>query len=256
MLSVICFWLGSVGHFAFACVGDGSAEQEARSAYERGVARYKAGDYGGAIESFQTAYRLTQAPELLFNIAQAYRHQGQHCALALSYYRRYEDAEPDPTKRARAVPYIAEMDACTAATHPPDPGARRDESAGPAAITSAPAAGPQAISAVPTSPDAETNRPSGGRLPLVLVASGVGLAAIGGTLVGSVFWDDDCSPRCSPIQVDGFRTRAEVGYALVAAGGVAAATGIALWLYRARSAPAQRAWIAPFGAGIVVGKAF
>jgi hypothetical protein len=74
-------------------------------------------------------------------------------------------------------------------------------------------------------------------------------------LVWSVSWNDDCRPGCSPSEVDRFRLRANIGYALWAAGGAASALGIYLWQFGRPHHPA-RAWIEPTLAGVQLGGSF
>src|SRR5262249_48562364 len=67
------------------------------------------------------------------------------------------------------------------------------------------------------------------RLGWILSGAGLTLLAAGTLLVWSVSWEDGCSPRCSPGQAEGWRTRANVGYAMWAAGGAATAAGVVVW---------------------------
>src|SRR5690242_10027486 len=71
-----------------------AAAEQAREHARQGQALHKAGDYDAAITQYKVAYTLSPVPELLFNIAQAYRLKGDTRS-AVFYYRRYLDAKPD-----------------------------------------------------------------------------------------------------------------------------------------------------------------
>src|SRR5262249_22729345 len=47
-------------------------DDEARTLYQQGLRLYNLGEYDRAIEKLKTSYRLSAAPLLLYNIAQAY----------------------------------------------------------------------------------------------------------------------------------------------------------------------------------------
>src|SRR6185503_12676976 len=72
---------------------------EARLHYERGLAHYNFGEMPAAIEEFKQAYALSNAPGLLFNLAQAERLAGQPDQ-ALYSYRTYLRLVPDAPNRA------------------------------------------------------------------------------------------------------------------------------------------------------------
>jgi tetratricopeptide (TPR) repeat protein len=68
-----------------------SASRSAREHYDAGRKAYDRGEYEAAVTAFQAAHELTQAPALLFNIAQALR-LAKRCSEALEYYRRFGEA--------------------------------------------------------------------------------------------------------------------------------------------------------------------
>jgi tetratricopeptide (TPR) repeat protein len=70
----------------------------ARQLYLEGKSHYDVGDYPKAIEIWKRAYVLSNAPMLLFNIAQAHRLSGD-CATALKVYANYERESPNPTNK-------------------------------------------------------------------------------------------------------------------------------------------------------------
>lgn len=76
-------------------------QAEARQHFQTGTQHYQAGRFTEAIEEFRTAYRLYASPTILFNLAQAYRSDGQ-LVNAISTFRRYlEDAEGALTDQQR-----------------------------------------------------------------------------------------------------------------------------------------------------------
>ena len=84
----------------------------ARQLAERGRELHERGDYARAIAAFKEAYVLAPSPGLLFNLAQAYRLQGQ-CDDAALMYRRYIAAVPERTSgRALAEGHLATVVRC------------------------------------------------------------------------------------------------------------------------------------------------
>ena len=62
-----------------AAQGAPTAEQKraAKTHFQQGRAFYEAGAYADAVSAYQRAFALVPLPDLLFNIAQAYRMQGE-----------------------------------------------------------------------------------------------------------------------------------------------------------------------------------
>lgn len=215
------------------------AEEEARTFYYRGLEHFNLGEYEESIAAFTRAYRAVPDPELLFNIAQSYRHLGEpgSCARALELFRNYRRTLPADADRPDVDALIAEMEACARPAPEPDPAPPR---------TDAPVASP-AI-APPDDSDPET-------WPMWLTIGGAVVAATGAVLVWSISWADGCVPRCSPDLIDELRARMWIGYGLVAAGGIAATVGLVAWLTRPSDAGA-RAWLRPAPGGLIVRGAF
>lgn len=65
----------------------------------RGIAKYKAGEYDEAIKLFKQAYELEQIPNLLYNIARCYEKQKKYKE-AIEYYEKFVVA-PDVESDAR-----------------------------------------------------------------------------------------------------------------------------------------------------------
>lgn len=81
----------------------GAPEEAAfREQYLRASKLYAAKDYAGAIPILQAAYALQPAPQLLYNIGQAYRRLGQWSS-ARVYFEMYAALSRDLTPEARAA---------------------------------------------------------------------------------------------------------------------------------------------------------
>jgi tetratricopeptide (TPR) repeat protein len=90
---------------------DAPVPAKARTLAERGRAFHDAGDYPHAIAAFTQAYVIAPSPALLFNLAQAYRLQG-NCDDAALMYRRYLATNPDAEQRALAELHLASVERC------------------------------------------------------------------------------------------------------------------------------------------------
>lgn len=84
---------------------------KARTLAEQGRTAHDAGKYDEAIVSFKEAYVIAPSPGLLFNIAQAYRLQGD-CDGAAMMYRRYLETDPGPEGRTIAGGHLATVERC------------------------------------------------------------------------------------------------------------------------------------------------
>jgi len=92
-------------------VATAAVPAKARTLAERGRAAHDAGDYATAIAAFTQAYAMAPAPALLFNLAQAYRLQGD-CDDAAVMYRRYLETNPSPFARTLAEGHLASVERC------------------------------------------------------------------------------------------------------------------------------------------------
>lgn len=90
--SIIALWvlLGTASAFA----------DDFDSLFRRGMTLYQKKDFEGAIEAFQSAYKLHQFPRVLLNMAQVYRKMG-NAQQALDYYQQYLKAEPNPPPKIK-----------------------------------------------------------------------------------------------------------------------------------------------------------
>ncbi len=84
---------------------------KARALADKGRAFHDAGDYGNAIIAFKEAYVMAPSPGLLFNLAQAYRLQG-NCDDAAMMYRRYIATDPSVEGKTIAQGHLDSMDRC------------------------------------------------------------------------------------------------------------------------------------------------
>jgi hypothetical protein len=83
---------------------------EARQRFQRGGQFYQDSDWAHAIEEFRAAYELWANPVILFNLAQAYRRDGQ-LTQATETYNRYLETAPNltPTQRNEVSEAIREI---------------------------------------------------------------------------------------------------------------------------------------------------
>jgi tetratricopeptide (TPR) repeat protein len=96
---------------ADAAAGD-PVPPKARKLADRGRELHERGDYARAIVAFNAAYAIAPSPGLLFNLAQAYRLQG-NCDDAELMYRRYIAAAPASVdERALAETHLATVVRC------------------------------------------------------------------------------------------------------------------------------------------------
>jgi tetratricopeptide (TPR) repeat protein len=84
-------------------------EKEAREHYNKGMTHFDLGEIDAAVEEFRTAYSITQAPGLLFNIAQAYRYKKDY-KQALHFYHSYLRLMPRAPNRTDVEARVAEME--------------------------------------------------------------------------------------------------------------------------------------------------
>ncbi|HZS42419.1 MAG TPA: tetratricopeptide repeat protein [Polyangia bacterium] len=114
--------------------------RRARQLSDEGLAQFNRGHYRQAIEAFEASFALRRLPVLLFDIAQAYRLDGD-CDRALEHYRRYVREAPDAANRTLVDGFIAEMERCA---RPPEPSVTAPPpaviEAAPPAVTEAPPA--------------------------------------------------------------------------------------------------------------------
>ena len=89
----------------------GSSVDEVRRHYREGVTHYDLAEYVKAVKSFKEAYRLSNDPAYLFNVAQSYR-LARSCGDAMTFYQSFLRNSPDAPNKDKIEARIAEMKAC------------------------------------------------------------------------------------------------------------------------------------------------
>lgn len=75
-------------------------DRAARAAYMRGTSAFEAGDYEQAIASFVAAHRLSQRPELLYNIGVTHERLGQRERAADAFEEFLDSGAADSMRAA------------------------------------------------------------------------------------------------------------------------------------------------------------
>jgi tetratricopeptide (TPR) repeat protein len=232
---------------------------KARKLAERGRQLHERGDYARAIVAFKEAYVLAPSPGLLFNLAQAYRLQG-NCDDAALMYRRYLAAAPWSDERALAEGHLSTVTRCVqkrTLNLPLD-----------AAMASIPDAPHGELDPL-FDDDPGRDERSGGRL-----ARRIGLGTtIAGALVlgGAVFYGVQSYraaqqvermyeggakwPEIEPIHARGERAATTAKW-LGIGGGAGAAAGVTLFILGRRAERAAPVAITPIKGGVRVGLAW
>jgi hypothetical protein len=189
-------------------------KQEVREHYDKAARAYDIQKFGEAIEEYQKTYEISGDPAMLFNVAQAYRLNGQPQE-AVFYYRRYLERSPLAPNRADVEQKIADLEKGLETTRKPAPGAT-------ATTSSPPPAAPPPGAAPPGAPGA----PGTTTAPAASGTSGPGSAQLA---------PPPATPTSPPPQVmtvpseGGRSTTRTAGLALVSVGAVglltAAVTG-------------------------------
>jgi tetratricopeptide (TPR) repeat protein len=207
---------------------------EAKQHYDRGMAHYELGEFTAAVEEFKLAYARSQAPGLLFNLAQASR-LAKDYEQALHFYRTYLRVRPDAPNRDDVERRIVEIEPIVelqrkaeteriSAAHPLPP------------VPSVGRAGEEQSTVVrPPPPSGRPEKIAG----LVVGVAGVGLLGAGiGLGVAALDAQKKLSSLATqngswtPAQASLYQTgqrEATAATALYVAGGVAVATGVILY---------------------------
>jgi hypothetical protein len=235
---------------AQAQVAAGETDDDAaRRHFRLGQAHYDNGEFAEAATEFDEAYRLSQRPQLLYNVYVAYRDAGDmvHAAAALRLYlERVPDADNAAQLRARLTSMervLAQSGSTTTTTG----GGSESTTTGTTPTETTPTeTTPTETTPTETTPVESTPPPSSGgggfgSSPVGWIVGGVGLALIGagiGTGVAALdaqsTLDQMCGPDRHSCPAD-FTSRRDTGAALSAAtdgliitGGVALVTGVVL----------------------------
>src|SRR5688572_13706765 len=81
---------------------------KAKALYDKGNVQYNLGRWKEAIDLFTQAYEAYDNPDLLFNIGQAYRQDG-NCSRAIFFYKRYLALKPNAPNRAEVEKFIEKL---------------------------------------------------------------------------------------------------------------------------------------------------
>ena len=228
--------------------------QRARELAERGRELHDAGNYSAAAVRFQEAYALAPSPGLLFNLAQDYRLSGD-CEDAAIMYRRFLATDPSPEARAIAQQHLDKVMRCVvrpavAETSPPPPAAPIDR----------PPPDPVHADIV--------------QEPWIEKDVGIGIAVAGAVALGGAAYyawraNDDADQvskgyaggvawsAIAAKDADGHRSQRNAAI-LGIGGGIAAASGVALYMLGARNERLTHIGVSPTtgGAKVAVAWAF
>ena len=229
--------------------------EKARTLAQQGRAFHDKGDFGRAIAAFKEAYVIAPSPALLFNLAQAYRLQG-NCDDAAMMYRRYLGTYPSADGRAMAEGHLATVERCISKR---SLNIKMDESAAYLNVSNP----PQDLGVVdPPVSQPQTDGSSNGRLKKRI---GMGVAIGGGVaLVAAAYYGVrayNAGQDVERLSANGGKgheikeadargaSSARNAKIFGIGGAVAATTGVALYILGVRDERAQAFTIAPTSTG-------
>ena len=199
---------------------------EARRLYAEGKVRYAQGDFVEAIALFERSYALSEAPGLLFNMAQAHRLLGEaHCPEALALYRSYLAALPGAENRREVEERIDELERCTA----PVPAPEASTVSPPASAAPTPEEPPHALTL--PAPREPRRVPWA---PVLLAGAGAAALVAGGVLYARASERHDRAEQecpCYPGTLDRWKRLTTLSYVLLGTGGAALAGGVSWWMF-------------------------
>jgi hypothetical protein len=108
-----------------AARADDGDTARAQALFNVGARAYAQGEFKGAVDAFEEAYRISSRPGLLFSIAQARRkqfyamHEPSELRSAIEHYRAYVTKVPTGKYRVIAVDELAELEAVATKTNIP-----------------------------------------------------------------------------------------------------------------------------------------
>ncbi|HET9990442.1 MAG TPA: hypothetical protein VFQ65_18050 [Kofleriaceae bacterium] len=115
LLAAIVLALSATSAFADSFVEEGAGmpvPEKARLLADRGRQLQRDGKFAEALEAYKAAYVLAPSPGLLFNLAQAYRLNGD-CDDAAWMYKRFLDTGPREDLRALVNEHLEKLTTCT-----------------------------------------------------------------------------------------------------------------------------------------------
>jgi tetratricopeptide (TPR) repeat protein len=223
--------------------GDADAKKaEAKALYEKGLSHYNLGEFDLAIEAFRKAYAISQAPGLLFNIAQSFRLKKDY-EQATYFYTTYLRLKPDAPNRADVEARLKEMEEAIEeqkkqATKPPI-GTVNPEGTTTTTTTTTTGSGATTTTTTDPVPQAETGVKAQSLITAGYATAGAGAAlvitgAIFGSMAKSAEKDlNDLSGPWTQEQQDKYdagKRNNTIAIISFVAGGAAVATGATLFI--------------------------
>jgi hypothetical protein len=210
---------------------------EAKRLYAEGKVEFAQGRLAAAIGLFERSYALSNAPGLLFNLAQAHRLSGaEHCPQAFALYKSYLSALPEAENRREVEERIQELSSC--ANPPP-------ELPAPVAVEQGPPLKPAVEPAHAPSPPPRRDTPGRPRLaPILLASVGAALMIAGGVLLARVkakYAGAERECPCYPGTFQKWEHLTVLSYALIGVGAATAASGVSWWAFAAPGPGGARA---------------
>jgi tetratricopeptide (TPR) repeat protein len=218
----------------------------AKALYDKGLSHYNLGEFDEAIKAFKEAYAISQAPGLLFNVAQSYRLKKDY-EQATYFYQTYLRLKPDAPNRADVEERLKEMQ---------DAIEEQKKIGNKAPIGTVPPEGTPATltTPTPTPTPTETVAPEGVKNESLITAGyATGGAGVALVLTGLVFgrlaknaerdleklnnsgtWTDAHQER-----YDAGKRNNTIAVISFIAGGAAVATGATLWFLGNQKRPAS-----------------
>jgi tetratricopeptide (TPR) repeat protein len=115
LFTAIALALSATTAFADSFVDEGAGmpvPEKARLLADRGRQLQRDGKFAEALEAYKAAYVLAPSPGLLFNLAQAYRLNGD-CDDAAWMYKRFLDTSPRDDLKALVNEHLEKLATCT-----------------------------------------------------------------------------------------------------------------------------------------------
>jgi tetratricopeptide (TPR) repeat protein len=219
---------------------------EARRHYELGTRYYDLQRYADAAKEYEAAFVIKDDPALLFNIGQAYR-LAQNPRKAIGAYRSYLRRVPNDPRRAEIERRIADLqtqidrEQKNAESPPLGTIQPNGEPAPKPAVepTPPPAPTPQPAPAPAVQPAPEPSHAARTKKIAAYVLGGVGVAALAagiGLEVAAKSANDKLTnppagTHFNPSQETTVKVDQSAGIAMLAVGGAAVATGVALFVW-------------------------
>ena len=106
--------------FLFSSSALAQPAQDPAALEASGNKHFQLAEYDAAIKDFKEAFRISDSPGYLYNIAQAYRLKGD-CREAATFYKNYLRRVPDAPNNSKVRDRVKEMEDCAAKQPAPPP---------------------------------------------------------------------------------------------------------------------------------------